>query len=161
MVDASVIRERFAAVGCELNERARRLFAAAEAKTAGYGGIAATSRATGIARSTIGRGLKDLTDPGSLSGVVRRAGSGRKALTKADPTLLESLRQLVEPATMGDPMRPLLWVSKSHEKLAAALHAMGHRISESSIPKLLGVLKYRRPGVSISLADANETLGGR
>jgi hypothetical protein len=144
MVDASVIRERFAAVGCGLNERARRLFAAAAAKTAGYGGIAAASRATGIARSTIGRGLKDLTDPGSLSGVVRRVGSGRRALTEADPSLLENLRLLLDPATMGDPMRPLLWVSKSHEKLATALCAMGHRISESSIPKLLGKLKYRR-----------------
>ena len=54
-----------------------------------------------------------------------------------------------------------MWVSKSHAKLAAALRAMGHKIADSSIPKLLGLLKYRRPGVSISLADANETLGDR
>jgi hypothetical protein len=144
MVDASVIRERFAAVGRGLNERSRRLFAAAEAKTAGYGGIAVTSRATGIARSTIGRGLKDLTAPDTLSGVVRRPGSGRPALTDTDPTLLEDLRHILEPATMGDPMRPLLWVSKSHEKLAAALRAMGHKIKKSSIPKMLVLLKYRR-----------------
>src|SRR5271169_3508305 len=144
MVDASAIRERFASVGRGLNERTRRLFAAAEARTAGYGGIAASSRATGIARSTIGRGLKDLTDPGSLPGVVRRPGSGRPALTATDPTLLEDLRRLVEPATMGDPMRPLLWVSKSHAKLASALCAMGHQIAKSSIPKLLERLEYRR-----------------
>jgi hypothetical protein len=144
MVDASVIRARFAAVGGGLNERSRRLLAAAEAKTAGYGGIAAASRATGIARSTIGRGLKDLADPGSLSGEVRRPGSGRPTLTRTDPGLLENLRQLLEPATMGDPMRPLMWVSKSHAKLAAALREMGHEIGESSIPKLLGLLKYRR-----------------
>jgi hypothetical protein len=144
MVDASVIRERFAAVGGGLNERSRRLLAAAEAKTAGYGGIAAAARATGLARSTIGRGLKDLADPGSLSGEVRRPGSGRPTLTKTDPGLLENLRRLLEPATMGDPMRPLLWVSKSHAKLAAALRAMGHKIGESSIPKLLDLLKYRR-----------------
>jgi len=144
MVDASVIRERFAAVGGGLNERSRRLLAAAEAKTAGYGGIAAASRATGIARSTIGRGLKDLADPGSLSGKVRRPGSGRRPLSETDPTLLETLRQLLEPATMGDPMRPLLWVSKSHAKLAASLGAMGHTIAARSIPKLLGLLKYRR-----------------
>ena len=67
MVDPAAICERFAAVGRGLNERARRLFAAAEARTAGYGGIAASSRATGVARSTIGRGLKDLDDPASLS----------------------------------------------------------------------------------------------
>ena len=113
MVDASAVGERYAAVRRNLNERGRRLFAAAEARTAGHGGISASARATGIARSTIGRGLKDLDDPGALSGLVRRPGSGRHALTVIDPTLLEDLRQLLEPATMGDPMRPLLWVSKS------------------------------------------------
>jgi hypothetical protein len=144
MVNESSIRARFAAVGSGLNERSRRLFAAAEARTAGHGGIAATFRATGIARSTIGRGLKDLDGPDALSGVVRRTGSGRPALAEADPTLLEDLRRLLEPATMGDPMRPLLWVSKSHAKLADALLAMGHKIRKSSIPKLLEMLKYRR-----------------
>jgi hypothetical protein len=143
MVDASVIRERFAAVGHGLDERSRRLLVAAEAKTAGYGGIAAASQATGVARSTIGRRLKDLAAPGSLSGKVRRPGSGCLPLTRKDPTLLENRRSLVEPATMGDPMRPLLWVSKSHEKLSAALREMGHEIRKSSIPKLLGLLKYR------------------
>jgi len=144
MIDASSIYERYAAVGRNLNERARRLFAAAEARTAGYGGIAAASRATGLAPSTIGRGLKDLEDPGSLSGEVRRPGGGRSALTAKDPSLLEDLRQLLEPATMGDPMRPLRWVSKSHAKLAAALSGMGHQIGKSSIPKLLDLLGYRR-----------------
>jgi hypothetical protein len=65
-------------------------------------------------------------------------------LIDKDPTLLENLRRLVEPTTMGDPMRPLMWVSKSHAKLAAALREMGHKIADSSIPKLLGLLKYRR-----------------
>jgi hypothetical protein len=144
MIDISTIRERFTAVGQDLNERARRLLSAAEAKTAGYGGIAAAHRATGIARGTIGRGLKHLAEPASLSGVVRRPGGGCPTLVEKDPALLESLRQLLEPATMGDPMRPLLWVSKSHAKLAAALRAMGHKIGDSSIPKLLGLLKYSR-----------------
>src|SRR5271167_2857233 len=144
MVNTSAIRDRFTAVGGGLNERSRRPFAAAEAKTAGYGGIAAASRAIGIARSTIGRGLKDLTDAGALPGVVRRPGGGRRPLSETDPTLLEHLRQLLEPATMGDPMRPLLWVSKSHAKLAEALCAMGHKIKKSSMPKLLGMLNYRR-----------------
>ena len=144
MIDTTVIRDRFKAVGPDLNERSRRLLVAAEAKTAGHGGITAASQATGIARSTIGRGLKDLADPGSLSGEVRRPGGGRPTLTETDPTLLEDLRQLVEPATMGDPMRPLLWVSKSRAKLAAALVSMGHKITANSIPKLLALLKYRR-----------------
>jgi DDE family transposase len=144
MVDASAIGERFAAVRRSLNERGRRLFAAAEARTAGHGGISAAARATGVARSTIGRGLKDLNDPAALSGEVRRPGGGRHALTATDPTLLDDLRRLLEPATMGDPMRPLRWVSKSHAKLAAALCAMGHQIGKSSIPKLLDLVGYRR-----------------
>jgi hypothetical protein len=144
MIDTSVIRERFAAVGPDLSERSRRLLAAAEAKTAGYGGITAVSLATGVARSTIGRGLKDLAAPGSLSGEVRRPGGGSPTLIQSDPTLLDDLRQLVEPATMGDPMRPLMWVSKSRAKLATALRAMGHKIAANSVPKLLEALKYRR-----------------
>ena len=105
MADASSIRERYAAVGRDLNERARRLFGGAEARTAGYGGLTASSRATGLARSTIGRGLKDLDDPGSFVGKVRRPGSGRPTLASKDTTLLEDLHKLLEPATMGDPMR--------------------------------------------------------
>jgi hypothetical protein len=144
MIDESPLRIRFEAVRSSLDERGRRLSAAAEAKAAGYGGIAAVARATKVARSTIGRGLKDLRDPASLTGKVRRKGGGSPGLTTKDPTLVEDLQRLLEPATMGDPMRPLRWVSKSHEKLATALQAMGHKVSSSSIPKLLGELKYCR-----------------
>jgi len=144
MIDESPLRIRYDAVRCSLDERGRRLSAAAEAKAAGYGGIAAAARETKVARSTIGRGLKDLRDPDSLTGKVRRNGGGSPRLTARDPTLLEDLRQLLEPATMGDPMRPLRWVSKSHDKLATALRAMGHKVSSSSLPKLLEELKYCR-----------------
>src|SRR5215207_1342093 len=114
MVDETRLRQRFEAVRGQLDERGLRLLAAAEARAAGYGGIAAVARATGIARSTIGRGLADLDQPALLPGQVRRAGSGRKPVQEKDPTLLADLRRLVEPATLGDPMRPLLWVSKSY-----------------------------------------------
>src|SRR5271163_1422709 len=144
MIDESSLRVRFEALRASLDERGRRLSAAAEAKAAGYGGIAAAARATKVARSTIGRGLKDLRDPGSLTGKVRRKGGGSPRLTTKDPGLLADLQWLLEPATMGDPMRPLLWVSKSHDKLATALRAMGHKVSSSSIPRLLGELKYCR-----------------
>jgi hypothetical protein len=144
MIDEKAIRSRYGAVrGC-LDEAGRRLFAAAEAHAGGYGGVSAVSRATKIARSTIGRGIKDLAKSAPSGKRVRRAGGGRRALTATDTTLLEDLRRLLEPATMGDPMRPLLWVSKSHAKLAAELRKMGHTISASSIPKLLVQLKYRR-----------------
>ena len=144
MIDETPIRSRYHAVQRSLDERGRRLHAAAEALSAGYGGVAAASRATKVARSTIGRGLKDLKEPGSLTGKVRRKGAGRPTVTAKDPTLLEDLKRLLEPATMGDPMRPLRWVSKSHEKLATALCEMGHQVSASTIPKLLQQLEYRR-----------------
>jgi hypothetical protein len=79
-----------------------------------------------------------------LSGTVRRPGCGQPSLTAKDPALLEDLRQVLEPVTMGDPERPPRWVSKSHAKLAAALRAMGHKIGKSSVPPLLEVLEYRR-----------------
>lgn len=137
MIDEASIRQRFKAIHGQLDERGLRLLAAAEARTAGYGGIAAVARATGMARSTIGRGLKDLDAPALASGQVRRPGSGRKPVQESDATLLADLRRLVEPATLGDPMRPLLWVSKSHAKLAAALVGMGHEVSPNTVGKLL------------------------
>jgi hypothetical protein len=144
MIDEKPIRIRHQAVRPSLDERGRRLHAAAEAVSAGYGGVAAAARATKVARSTIGRGIKDLKDPGSLTGKVRRKGAGRPKVTTKDPTLLSDLERLLEPATMGDPMRLLRWVSKSHEKLATALCEMGHQVSSSTIPKLLEQLEYRR-----------------
>ena len=109
----------------------------------GYGGVAAVARATGLSRGTIGRGLKDLDQPrcpGAGCGATAVGG----ALRATDPTLLEDLRRLVEPATMGDPMRPLLWVSKSHAKLAAALAGDGPQGRPNTVPKLLRQLDYRR-----------------
>ena len=144
MVDETPIRTRYEAIRSSLDERGRRLCAAAEAKSAGHGGIAATARATKVARSTIGRGLKDLQDPTSVTGKVRRKGAGRPPLTVKNLTLLDDLQKLLEPATMGDPTRLLRWVSKSHEKLACALREMGHQVSSSAIPKLLEKLKYCR-----------------
>src|SRR5208283_1232128 len=123
MIDETAIRSRYEAMRSGLDERERRLFAAAEAGTAGYGGVSAVARATGIARSTINRGLKDLIAFDLAQQKVRRAGGGRPSLTQTDPTLLEDLQRLLEPATLGDPMRLLVWVSKSHAKLAAALRS--------------------------------------
>ena len=127
MIDETAIRSRYEAMRSGLDERERRLFAAAEAGTAGYGGVSAVARATGIARSTINRGLKDLIAFDLAQQKVRRAGGGRPSLTQTDPTLLEDLQRLLEPATLGDPMRLLVWVSKSHAKLAAALRSKFRR----------------------------------
>ena len=144
MIDEMVIRGRFEAMRGSLDERGRRLLAAAEARSAGYGGVSAVMRATGMARSTIDRGLKDLHALGPAPSRIRRSGGGRRTLALSDPTLLEDLRGLLESTTLGDPMRPLLWVSKSHEKLALALRGMGHRVSASRMPQLFERLGYRR-----------------
>jgi len=144
MIDEDAIRMRYAAIKGQLDERGRRLFVAAEKAAAGYGGTAAVFRATGVARSTLIRGAKDLVDEVPTTARIRRKGAGRRLSSLADPTVLEDLRRLVEPATMGDPMRPLLWVSKSREKLAAALRAMNHAISANTVAKMLVALGYSR-----------------
>jgi hypothetical protein len=144
MIDREGIRRRWEADGSKRDERGRRVFAASEAQAAGRGGLAAVSEITGLARSTIGRGLKDLDAPRLPHGRVRRPGGGPRRLTDRDPTLLADLGRLVEPATMGDPERPLLWVSKSLDKLASALLDMGHRISPNSVRKLLTGLGFSR-----------------
>ena len=146
MIDEHTIRYDYAVLRPSLNERGRRLFAAAQAHALGYGGVAAVARATGIAPSTIGRGLKELADGAAADGRTRRPGGGRKKLVDRDASLLNDLLRLVEPATLGDPERPLRWVSKSHAKLAAALQAMGHTVSPQTVRRLLRQIGYRRQG---------------
>jgi hypothetical protein len=145
VVDESGIHLRFTALDPVLDERGRRRFAAAEARTAGHGGIAAVARITGLARSTIGRGLAELRGTASdavARGRTRRPGGGRKKLTDTDATLLADLQGLVEPATRGDPQAPLLWTSRSLRNLAAALQAMGHRVCHNVVANLLRQLEY-------------------
>ena len=144
MIDKDAIRLRWDAVGAKLDERGQRLFAAAEVAAAGYGGLNAVAKITGLARSTINRGEDDL-DAGPLpKGRVRRAGGGRKAVAANDPGLVPELKRLVEPATLGDPERALIWVSKSMDKLANALKAAGHPISADTVKKELVKLGFSR-----------------
>ena len=143
MLDEDSLRRRQAAILPHLDERQRRLFAAAEAKAAGYGGIAAVSRVTRIAASTIGRGLKDLEAPAPPSpGAVRRPGGGRKSLSATNPRLLEDLNGLVEPSARGDPMSPLRWTCKSLRRLSAELKKLGHQISHTVVGELLKKQKF-------------------
>src|SRR5260221_3896223 len=144
MIDTQAIRQRWESVGSKLDERGRRVFAAGEVRAAGWGGLEAVSEITGLARSTIGRGQKDLDAAPLPKGRVRRKGGGRRHLSSRDATLIEDLRSVLEPATLGDPMRPLLWVSKSHDKVAVALQKQGHEISASSVKRLLPTLGYSR-----------------
>jgi hypothetical protein len=143
MIDSAPIRERFLGLCAHLNERDRRLFAASEARAIGRGGIAAVSAATGVAASTIGRGLKELADPSIVAlGRVRRPGGGCAPLVKKDPTLLTDLLALVSPSERGDPMSPLRWTCKSLSQLACALAAKGHKVGRTVVGELLHQQKF-------------------
>jgi Rhodopirellula transposase DDE domain len=147
MIDHQLIRERFLALSPHLDERGRRMFAAAEAKAAGYGGIAAVWRATGIAPSTIGRGLQELASgSGAALWQVRHPGGGRKSLTEHDGGLLKALLALIEPTERGDPETPLRWTCKSLRRLAAELCEQGHPISHTVVGELLKELHFSLQG---------------
>lgn len=140
MTQEDSLQERWEAMAPHLDERDRRLFIASEAKSAGYGGIVKATRATRMARSTIGRGLKDLAAP--ELGKVRRPGGGRKPLTAAYPQLLADLNSLVDPDARGDPMSPLRWTCKSLRRLARELCERGHKISHTVVGELLKQLNF-------------------
>jgi len=142
---------RLAALLPRLNERDRRLALAAEARSWGYGGIAAVHRATGVSKPTISRGISELgseQDEGDAVPAVRvRAeGGGRKKAEVADPGLLDSLNSLIEPGVRGDPESPLRWTTKSTRKLAGELTARGHEISHSAVGNLLRSIGFSLQG---------------
>jgi transposase len=142
VIDERAIRQRFEMLSPKLDESGRRRFGAAEAIAAGHGGVTAVMRATGLARSTIGRGLAELRRQDMPEGRVRRVGGGRKALSETDASLLDDLRSLVEPASRGDPQSALQWTSKSLRKLSQSLRDMGHQISHTVVGELLHQLGY-------------------
>jgi hypothetical protein len=147
MIDQEQIRERFTVIAPHLDERARRLLAATEARAAGYGGIAAVSQATGVAPSTIARGLQDLAVEAPLApGRVRRPGGGRKPLADGAPTLRADLLKLVEPDARADPMSPLRWTCKSLRRLADELAELGHQVSRTVIGAMLKAEKFSLQG---------------
>ena len=147
MIDSDDIHQRHSTLSPHLDERTRRLSAATEAVAAGYGGIAAVSRATGVAASTIGRGKKDLAGETLLEpGRIRRAGGGRKSLVEKNPGLEKELLALVEPDSRGDPMSPLRWTSKSLRQLAGELVKRGYAISHTVVGELLKANKFSLQG---------------
>ena len=142
-MSVALYRAKYKALAPALTERARRLWAATEARAAGRGGIAAVARATGIGYSTIQRGLQELAAPSGLApSRIRRPGGGRKRTLEKDATLLTDLEGLVEPTASGDPMSPLRWTSKSVRHLAEALQRMGHRVSHQLVAELLAAAGY-------------------
>lgn len=146
MVDERAIGERYRLLNGQgvLDERGRRLWAAAEARSAGHGGVTAVVRATGISESTVLRGLNDLDDGEVLAaGRVRKPGAGQVPILEREPRLWEDLDRLVDPVTRGDPESPLRWTSKSGAKLAEALRGMGHEVVDRTVLRLLKANGYR------------------
>ena len=144
------MKVKFRALGCRLDESTLRLWAAVEARSLGRGGISAVARVSGLSRTTIHAGLRELEGSGSTkriahelsAGRIRSSGAGRKRLTEKDPRLKQALEALLDPITRGDPQSPLRWTCKSTTKLAAALNAGGHRVSQRTVCELLKEMDY-------------------
>jgi len=146
MPEASVvewIREKYVAIVADLDERGRRRWAGAEARSLGWGGIAAVAEATGISDRTIRTGIQELDDPQAApANRQRRQGGGRRARETEQPKLIEALEALVEPATRGDPCSPLRWTCKSTRTLARELARQGFEISSTKVGQLLRLQGY-------------------
>ena len=143
MIDTAAITARFETLSPILDEKERRLVAANEARVAGHGGVTAVSRATGMARSTIGRGLADLrAGAEQLGNRVRRRGGGSKPAIETQPGLLEALNELVQSSIRGDPEAALLWISKSQRHLSAALAERGFIAGQKLVGRLLHRLGF-------------------
>jgi len=143
VIDLEEIRERWRQIAPLLDERTRRLFAANEAMAHGYGGVMAVSAATGLARSTINRGIREVrSNHNEVVKRVRRPGAGRKTAVTHQPGLTAALETLIEDAIRGDPCSPLRWVSRSQRHLVKALAEQGFRASQWVVAKLLRDMKY-------------------
>lgn len=143
-MDLKTLRRKYRGLRSVLTERSRRLWAASEAAAVGHGGIGLVEQATGISRSTISRGIRELNTTGTTLPVerTRRPGGGRKRTVDTDDRLAADLDALVEPTTSGDPDSPLRWTSKSVRRLATELQAMGHTVSYRLVAQLLHAADY-------------------
>ena len=144
MVDEAGIRQRYRVLAGVVDERVRRLMVAAESLAIGRGGQVAVARATGVSRTTIQQGIREVQQPELQAGKgrIRRSGGGRKATVVIDPTLRTDLDRLVEPTSRGDPESPLRWTCKSVRRLAEELKAQGHQTSHRMVAELLHDLGY-------------------
>jgi hypothetical protein len=153
MQDAQVIARietKYRLLEPEMDERWRRQWAATEARDVGWGGITAVAQATGMSRTTITAGLRELMLPEEErvreASRVRRFGGGRKSVTETDPGLLAALEALIEPTTRGDPESPLRWTCKSTRNLADELTRQNHPVGERTVARLLRAAQYSLQG---------------
>lgn len=137
-----MLKDRLHKLWPHLNERAQRMVAAAEANNLGYGGVSLVSRACGLSRVTISKGIGELDTEPLAAGRVRRTGGGRHPITRRDPALPDVLERMVEPLARGDPESPLRWTCKSTRQLASDLTAHGHPICHEKVAQLLRSMNY-------------------
>jgi transposase len=147
VADIAAITARFDALKTVLDERARRLVAAAESQAIGKGGISIVAKATGISRPVIRQGITDLKDPTKLAlGRVRKEGGGRKRATAKDSSLKTDLASILESTTRGDPQAALRWTCKSVRQLTEELKRLKHQVSHQVVADLLHELGYSLQG---------------
>jgi len=140
--DASILQKKFSDVWPLLDERSRRIMAANEARSLGYGGITKIRHACGLSRKAISKGIKEINEGNYTPGRIRRQGAGRKRTTFNDPAILPTLECLLEPDTRGDPESPLRWTCKSTRTLANQLKQQKHPVSHEKVAQLLREQNY-------------------
>jgi Rhodopirellula transposase DDE domain len=137
---------KFRTIWPHLDERTRRLTAASEAKSLGRGGVSLVSRACGLSRKAIHKGIREIEAGITWSGRIRRPGGGRKPITQSDPQLVHRLEAMIDETTRGDPESPLRWTCKSTRALAAALTRRQHPVSHTKVAQILNHLGYSLQG---------------
>lgn len=138
----AVIVTKYATLSNVLDERGRRLWAASESASIGYGGDSLVSSATGLARETIRKGRREISAGLTVTNRLRQEGAGRPGINVSQPGIKEALEKLVDPNTRGDPTSPLRWTCKSRAKLSLGLSKSGWRISSTTVGRLLHELGY-------------------
>ena len=155
MMSLRDLKRKFRAAWPHLDERTRRIMAATEAMSLGYGGVSLVSRACGLSRKAIRKGIGELGSRGKpLVERIRRPGAGRKAITQSDPWLIQTLETLIDAQTRGDPQSPLRWICKSTRAIAAELGEREHPVSHMKVAQILHDLDY-------SLQSNRKTLEGK
>ena len=143
MSTLSEVKQKFRSVWPHLDERTRRLMAANEAVSLGYGGVSLVRRACGLSRKAIAKGIREIQgDSRPLVGRVRRPGAGRKSITQSDPRLVQSLEALIDAQTRGDPESALRWICKSPRAIARELGKQKHPVSHMKVAQILHDLDY-------------------
>ncbi|MGH8864422.1 MAG: ISAzo13 family transposase [Burkholderiales bacterium] len=139
---SALLRRKFHAAWPHLDERTRRIMAATEAVSLGFGGVSMVSRACGLSRKAIHKGIHELEEGEPLVGRVRRPGAGRKSITQSDPELVQTLEGLIDEQTRGDPQSALRWICKSTRAIAQELDEQNHPISHVKVAQILHDLDY-------------------